>query len=522
MTGYDAIVVGAGHNGLTAAAVLARAGRRVLVVEKNQCIGGAAAGYEIAPGFRAPRFAHLLPAPPPRLERALDLGRHGLAYARRDLPTLALAVDGRHVVIEGGRARFLSGLAHPNAEAFAALHGRLTRFAGALAGKLLETPPRLQRPDWRDLAGLAKLGLDLRRLGAEDAREFLRVLLSNVRDVVLDEMADGPLAGALALDAVMGGHIGPRSPGTALTLLYRLAQGGGRHLPRGGMAALCDALARAAEARGATVRCDAAVAAVTVENDRATGIRLANGETLTAPLVLSSPDAQTTLRLTGVEHFDAETVRRIRHVRCKGVTAKVNLALSGLPAFEGIDPAALAGRIVLAPSVRALESGFDAAKYGELPARPGLEIVIPSLSDPSLVDGAKGVVGGHVMSIVVQYAPYHLRGGWTESAREGLGKTVLDLLEGHAPGLRSLIVAQDVLTPLDIERETGASGGHWHHGELAVDQMLNLRPVNGLARYALPVGGLFLCGAAAHPGGDIIGAAGHNAARRAMQGGRAA
>ena len=521
MKGYDAIVIGAGHNGLAAAGVLAGGGRKVLVVEKNAAPGGAAAGYDIAPGFRAPRFAHLLHTWHPQLEKQLDLAAQGLTFARRNLPTLALAEDGEPVVIDGGSARLLSGTAHSDAAAFDALHRRLVRFAGVLAGKLLDTPPQLQSPDWRDLAGLAKLGLDIRRLGATEAREFLRVLLSNARDVILDEIAEGPLAGALALDAVMGGHTGPRSPGTALTLLYRLAQGGGRHLPQGGMAAFCDALARAAEARGATVRCNAAVAAVMVENDRAAGIRLADGETLTAPLVLSSLDAQTTLRLTGVEHFDAETVRRIRHVRCKGVTAKVNLALSGLPTFTGIDPDELAARIVIAPSVQSLEFGFDAVKYGALPARPALEILIPSRADPTLVDGP-GAKGGHVMSIVVQYAPYHLQGGWTERAREGLGKTVLDLLEGHAPGLRSLIVAQDVLTPLDIERETGASGGHWHHGELAVDQMLNLRPVNGLARYALPVGGLFLCGAAAHPGGDIIGAAGHNAARMAMQEGRAA
>jgi len=512
MTRYDAIVMGAGHNGLVAAGLLARGGRKVLVVEKNAILGGAAAGYEIAPGFRAPRFAHLLHAWHPQVERQLDRAAHGLAFARRDLATLSLAEDGNHTIIERGEARLAAGNSLPDAAAFAALHRRLQRFAGVLAGKLLQAPPRLESPDWRDLAGLAKLGLDMRRLGTADAREFLRVLLSNAHDVVLDEIADGPLAGALALDAVMGGHTGPRSPGSALTLLYRLAQGGGRHLPKGGMAAFVAALAEAAQSRGADIRRDAAVAAVLVENDRVTGIRLADGEAMSAPLVLSSLDAQTTLRLTGVEHFDAEAVRRIRHVRCKGVTAKVNLALSALPRFDGIGEDLLGGRLLLAPSVQALETAFDATKYGELPACPALEVLIPSIADPSLVDG-----GGHVMSIVVQYAPYHLKGGWNDAARARLAATVLDLLERHAPGLRDLIVAQDVLTPLDIERETGASGGHWHHGELSVDQMLTLRPVNGLARYALPVGGLYLCGAAAHPGGDIIGAAGHNAARLAMK-----
>ncbi|HMA13292.1 MAG: phytoene desaturase family protein [Bacteroidota bacterium] len=514
---YDAIVIGAGHNGLVAAVMLARAGRRAVVVEKGEELGGAAAGYELAPGFRAPRYAHLLPTLPPRLERELDLAAQGLAYARRELPTVALSEDGGHVVVEGGRARLLSGAAHPDAQAFHALHARLCRFAGALAGKLLETPPRLERPDWRELTGLAKLGLDIRRLGAEDTREFLRVLLSNAYDVVLDEIAEGPLAAVLALEAVMGGHNGPRSPGTALALLYRLAQGGGRHLPQGGVGAFCAALGRAAEAAGAEIRRRAAVASIAAENDRVAGVVLVGGERITAPLVLSSLDAQATLRLTGAEHFDAEAVRRIRQVRCKGVTAKVNLALSALPEVRGIDRDALAGRLVLAPSVQMLESAFDPCKHGELPMRPPLEIVVPSLSDPTLAPQ-----GGQVMSIIVQYAPYHLKGGWTEAARERLGGIVLDRLEEFAPGLGALIVAQDVLTPDDIERETGAAGGHWHHGELAADQMLSLRPVNGMARYRLPVGGLYLCGAAAHPGGDLIGAAGRNAAREALREVRAA
>jgi phytoene dehydrogenase-like protein len=517
MSDFDAIVIGAGHNGLTAAGLLARAGRRVVVLEKNATSGGATAGYDIAEGFRAPRFAHLLHAWHPQVGKQLDLEAQGFAFAGRDLPTLCLAEDGRHVMIEGASARFADGTAHPDAEAYDALYRRLQRFAGVLAQLLLKTPPRLEQTDWREAAALAKLGLDIRRLGAKDAREFLRILLTNAQDLVLDEIAEGPLAGALALDAVMGGYRGPRSPGTALTLLYRLAQGGARHLPRGGMAAFTAALTAAAESRGAEIRCQAAVGAILVSDDKVTGVHLDNGETLTAPLVLSSLDAQTTLCLTGVEHFDAEAVRRIRQVRCKGVTAKINLALSGLPAFTGLDRAALASRILLAPGVNQLESAFNSAKYGELPARPALEILLPSLTDASLVDDA-----GQVMSVIVQYAPYHLKGGWGEDARAALGKTVMDLLETYAPGLRDLVIAQDILTPVDIERETGATGGHWHHGEVSVDQMLTLRPANGLARYAMPVGGLHLCGAAAHPGGDVIGAAGHNAAQLALKGGQAA
>jgi phytoene dehydrogenase-like protein len=511
MSGHDVIVIGAGHNGLAAAGLLAKAGRRVLVLEKAAEIGGATAGYDIAPGFHAPRFAHLLHAWHPKVDSQLDLAAQGLTFARRGLPSVALAQDGAHIVIEDGRPRFADGRAHPEAETFAKLHARLARFAAVLAGKLLEPPPRLARPDWRDLGGLAKLGLDLRLLGRRDAREFLRVLLSNAYDVILDEIADGPLAGAHALDAVMGGHVGPRSPGTALTLLYRLAQGGRHDLPAGGLGAFCRALAGSAEARGVEIRRNAAVEEILVDEDRIAGVRLAGGDTLAARQVLSSLDAGTTLRLTGVEHFDAEAVRRIRRVRCKGATAKINLALTALPDFQGLDRETLSGRLLLASAVRDLEAAFDAAKYGELPANPALEVLIPSLVDPGLVEG-----DGQVMSIIVQYAPYHLKGGWNAAARERLGETVLDQLQRYAPDLRRQVRACDVFTPADIERETGATGGHWHHGELAVDQMLTLRPVNGLSRYALPVGGLYLCGAAAHPGGDVIGAAGHNAARQAL------
>jgi phytoene dehydrogenase-like protein len=514
MSGFDAIVVGAGHNGLVAAATLAKAGRRVLVVELAHAVGGATRTVHIAPGLRAPQLAHLLHNLSPTVVQELDLTAHGLEFAATDLPTVSLSPNGRHTVTTGNGTRFADGRAHPDAAAYAALRDRLARFASVLAPMLLAPPPRLAEGGWGQAPALGRLALRLRLMGKPELREFLRLILCNASDAIGDEIADGPLAGATAVDAVLGGHVGPRSPGTVLSLMYRLAHGGGLSVPKGGMGALAAAIARAATAAGAEIRTGAPVQRILVENDAAVGVALASGETLRAPLVLCNADPGTMLRLTGPEHFDTEMVRRIRHVRAKGTTAKLNFALSGVPRFSGLDEAAHRGRIVLAPSLRYVEDAFNPAKYGELSPAPVLDLTIPTLADSTLADQ-----GGHVLSVVMQYAPHSLAGGWTDEARDRLAEIVLDALEPYAPGLRRLVIARQVLTPLDIERLTGATGGHWHHGELAVDQMLMPRPVNGMGHYAKGVPGLFLCGAAAHPGGDVMGVAGRNAALAAMNGG---
>lgn len=493
----EAVVIGAGINGLTAAAALARKGVAVTVVERANAPGGMMAGtggpLELAGFVRGPHTAALA---------ELALSREDLRLGP-PLPTVSLHAGGRHVVIGPDGLRFADGGAHPDAEAYAALTARLDRFAGVLAPLIVTAPPRLG--GWASRAGVAQLsrlgrmGLGLRRLGKPDLREFLRVALSNAADTLLDALPDGPAAGALALDSVLGCRMGPRSPGTVITLLYRMMQGE-VHRPEGGMAGLAQRLARAAEAQGVEIRYGAAVEAIEVEGDSAAGVRLTDGGRVPAAMVLSSLGALPTLQLAGAGHFDAETCRRFRHIRAEGVTARVDVDLAAMPDLPGV-AASEAARLVLAPSVAAVERAFDPLKYGKASPSPVLEAWLTEAGQ-----GAR-------LSATVQWVP----GDADATARAAVGRSVLDALGAALPELNPA-GEPAVLLPADIARITGAPGGHWHHGEIALDQLLTLRPANGQAQYATGLPGLFLCGAGAHPGGDVTGLPGRNAALAALTG----
>jgi phytoene dehydrogenase-like protein len=375
--------------------------------------------------------------------------------------------------------------------------------------------PRLGSRAWRDRLTLVSLGARLRLLGRSDMRELLRIAGMCVQDL-LDEHFESPLLkGALAFDAVLGTNLGPRSPGSVFTLLYRLAAGRGAAAslaqPVGGLGALTEALAGAAIGAGAELRLATPVARVIVTEDSASGVVLESGERLEADCVVSSTDPQTTfLRLLGAEHLDAGFVRRVSHLRTLGMTAKLHLALERLPRFTALAGAVPTGRLVLAPSLQAVERAFNDAKYGNFSAAPLLEIIVPTAVDPSLAPP-----GRHVLSVVVQYAPYRVAGGW-EGRREQFLDTILQTLEAHAPGLRDSVRAAELLTPRDIEAQFRITGGHWHHAELALDQFFMVRPLAGAAQYRAPLRGLFLCGAGCHPGGGVMGLAGRNAARQIL------
>ncbi|MDQ0475341.1 phytoene desaturase family protein [Labrys wisconsinensis] len=528
MPSFDAVIIGAGHNGLACAALLGQAGRRVLVLEAAAEVGGAARTVAFAPGFRVSQVAHVLGQLHPELIRRLDLPAHGLALAADAIPTTALAEDGAHVTLEGAYGERLSGaVSDADREAWSRLRRRLLRFSAVLRPFLLETPPRLRHGGLKDMLALGKLGLAIRRLGRAEMREFLRMVLMNVADVLEEEIASETLKGAVAFDAVLGTHLGPRSPNSLMTLYYRLAgESGGRQaalaLPRGGMGAVSAALAAAAEASGAEIRLGARVARLIVENGAAAGVVLASGEEIRCPCIVSAANPKTTLlELAGARHFDTGFVRRVKNIRQRGTVARLHLALSGLPVFTGLSPDALAGRLLVAPSVQAIEAAFDPAKYGQASERPALEIVIPTLSDPSLAPP-----GRHVLSVSAIYAAHDFdreegagpAGERSRAKRDGFLARILAVLERHAPGIGGLVTAANLMTPADIERETGMPGGHWHHGELAIDQMFMLRPVPAAARYATPLPGLWLCGAGSHPGGGVMGAAALNAAKAILAG----
>jgi phytoene dehydrogenase-like protein len=305
-----------------------------------------------------------------------------------------------------------------------------------------------------------------------------------------------------------------------LTLLYRLAAesaagDAGLSQPKGGMGAVCDALAKAAAAAGVLIRNQAPVARILIEDDRACGVELESGERVAAKTVISNADPKSTfLRLLGSRHLDAGFVRRVNHIRSRGLAAKLHLALNRTPPFRGVSESALRGRLLLAPSLQYIEHAYNHAKYAEFSLSPVMEITVPSINDPSLAPP-----GQHVLSAIVQYAPYEPKQGW-EQSRQRFLDSALDTLERFAPGLRSCIAAAELVTPKDLETEFRISGGHWHHGDLAFDQILMVRPVPGAAQHRTPVEGLFLCGAGCHPGGGVMGVAGRNAAQQVLKGDR--
>jgi phytoene dehydrogenase-like protein len=508
------VVVGGGHNGLACAAYLARAGREVVVLEAASQVGGAAVTREFAKGFKVSACAHLSYLLDAGIASDLKLAAHGLQWARKGLKTVALAPTGEHLVLKDGQ--LLSGvLSEVDRKALAAYHARMLKFARIVAKQHNRRPPRLGGGGRSDLMGAAVLGLDIRRLGREDMREFLRIAGINIYDVLEELFESSLLKGALALDAVLGTNLGPRSNNSVLALLHRLsgqaAGNDGLSLPAGGMGAISEAMAAAARAAGATIRTGSAVRRITLEGDRVSGVELENGEKIAAGTVVSNADpARTLLGLLGARHLETGFVHRIRHFRSKGMTAKLHLALEALPSFARM-PSELAGeRLVVSPNLAYLEHAFDAAKYGECSPDPALEITVSSVHDKSLAPQGK-----HVLSANVLYAPFDRRASGDAARRELLDRA-LAVLERHAPGLRRQVVASELLLPADIEREFGITGGHWHHGELALDQFLMLRPVPGAAQYSTPVNGLYLCGAGCHPGGGVMGSAGANAAREVL------
>jgi phytoene dehydrogenase-like protein len=505
----DVIIIGGGHNGLVCAAYLAKAGRKVLVLEASTQVGGLGATREFAPGFRA-SVAHTLPQLSERLVKDLDLERHGFSLAAQALPTIALATGGDQVTIT---PQGLEGASPADSEAYIVYLQLMKKFAKAIDPFWRKRPPVLGSGGLKDMATLGQFGWNLRTLGKTDMREMMRMIALPARDLMDEYFASPLLKAALSWDANIGSKLAPRSPNNAvIALLYRMSGDltGGLPMAAGGTGGLMDAMAAAAIAHGAELRLDSPVARVTVEQGRAVGVELASGESIRAHKVVSNADPKTSFfKLLGARHLDIQFTHRINRLRMDGQVAKLHLALDRLPAFAGLERPD--GRLLLAPSMQCIENAFDAAKYGGYARELPMEVLIPSLRDDSLAPA-----GRHVLSAQVQYAPYAVKGGW-DAHRAAFLDNALASLEQYAPDIRECMVASELLTPTDLEQQFGVTGGHWHHGEFALDNWWMNRPTYGASQYRTPVPGFYLCGAGAHPGGGIMGVAGSNAARAILE-----
>jgi phytoene dehydrogenase-like protein len=517
----DAIVIGAGHNGLITAAYLARAGLEVVVLERAGILGGAAVTEELWPGFRCDTGAHHIGGLHPALWKDLDLSRHGAELFRPDPTVMTPLPAGGGLVLRRDLAATAKSIElHSPADA-----GRWEAFAGLVArvASLLETvhatvPPRVPQVSGSDLPDLVRLGARLRGLGRKKMMEALRVLPMTAEELLSEWFETDALKGTIGAVALTGMAQGPMATGTAMMLFHHhVGAEPGVVRPqvraRGGTGALAAALAGTAKAAGVQVRTQAQVERILVGDGAVRGVVLRGGEEVLSDLVVSSADPTSTfLELLDPTDLDSSFVRDVRSIRYRGATAKVHLALGELPKFEGVEESALTGAISISPSLEYLERASDAAKYGAISEEPYLEAVIPTILDPILAPE-----GRHVMSVLVQYAPYNLSApGWDASRRAELGDRTVATLARYAPNLPDAILERQVSAPADLEDRFGLREGNIYHGEMTLDRLFFMRPVPGWARYDTPVRGLYLCGAGSHPGGGVTGYAGRNAARRIL------
>jgi phytoene dehydrogenase-like protein len=512
---HDVVIIGGGINGLTCAAYLARAGRKTLVLERRDAIGGGAVTEEIAPGVRGPLLAHSAGPLARSVFEDLQLASHGLEFVSDDAE-LAILGGAPPVVIWADERRTIDGLrgvSPSDAGEWPRYQRRLTAIAQVIASLFTNTPPSVDDISGRDLWALVGTLRAFRRLDKQDAYRLLRWGPMAVADLVGECFEHDPLRAGIAANGIFGTAFGPWSAGSGMVLLLRAANdqlGVARgRVAKGGPGAFAAAVALAAQGAGAEIRTGAGVARVLVREERACGVVLTDGSELEARAVVSAVDPkQTFLKLCDPVDLAPEFLWRMRNYRTHGTVAKLNLALAGLPQFTGLPREALAGRIRVAPDLDYLERAFDHSKYGRSSTEPYVEFTIPTLLDPSLASN-----GRHVLSAYVQFAPYQLRNGSWDREGEALAGRTLDLLERYAPGLRSLVVAERFISPVELEQAYGFTGGHIFHGELALDQLLSMRPLLGWGQYKSPIKSLFLCSSGTHPGTGLTGLSGANAAR---------
>ena len=514
MTDYDAVVIGAGHNGLICATYLAKAGHRVLVLDGRSEPGGCASTREFTAGFKVSDCAQWFS----QFDRSItkDLNLHGAGLKLSDTKTtISLQPDGNHLTLDGDHIAG-AGVDPVDQAAYREFRKMMRRFAKLMTHLYRGRPPKLVEHNWRDRFTLMKLGLGLKMMGREYMRDIMRIVMINIYDVMNEHFKHDALKSTIALDAVTGTNMGPRSPNTVYSYLHRVT---GEYLSQtgttqviGGMGALGTVLAEVATKQGAALRLDSPVKSITKTDDRVSGVTLASGEAISAKLVISSADPKTTFcDLLGYDQMEVGMARRVEHYRSRSGTAKLHLALSALPQFVGLTDSQLAERLVITPSMDGMERALNPMKYNEISTQHIFDISIPSVADASLAPADQ-----HVLTAIVHYVPYAPDLGW-EAARPQLLAQLLAELEAYAPGIGSLVTASELIVPSDLEASHGMTGGNWNHGELSIDQALMMRPFPGSTQYATAVDGLYLCGAGAHPGGGLQGLPGRNAAKEILK-----
>jgi len=514
---YDAIIIGAGHNGLVTAAYLARAGKKVLVLERRHVLGGAAVTEEVFPGFKFSVCSYVVSLLRPEIIRDLELPRHGLEILPLD-GTLTPMPSGDYLWRVNDHAKTRREIARHSrvdAEAYEEYGKAMAEMARFVKPILSMTPPDPTRLAPEGLKKLLFLGRRFRALPYPDKYNQVQLMTLSAVDFLDQWFETDVLKATMSASGIIGTFLGVRSPGTAYVLLHHYMgeiDGAFRSwgFARGGTGAISNAIADAAREAGAEIRIRSPIARILVKGGKATGVALENGDEFRADVVSSSVDPHLTfLKMIEPGILPEGFLEDVRRYKFRGSSGKVNLALDALPDFKCLPGAGahLRGAISISPSVDYMERAYDEAKYGDFSSRPYIDMVIPTLTDPSVAPPGK-----HILSCFVQYAPYRLRKGTWDEKREAFGDTVVDTVAEFAPNLKNLIIGRQVVTPLDLEREWGLTEGNIFQGELSLEQLLFLRPVPGWAQYRTPVKNLYLCGSATHPGGGIMGAPGRLAA----------
>ncbi|MDX6529419.1 MAG: hypothetical protein QOH41_1709 [Blastocatellia bacterium] len=519
---YDVIVIGGGHNGLVNAAYLARAGKRVLVLERRHVIGGAAVTEEVFPGFKFSVCSYVVSLLRPEIIRELDLPRHGLEILPLD-GTFTPMPNGDHLWRVNDHAKTRREIARHSkldAEAYDEYGKAMIDMAHFVKPIMNMTPPDPASLNPKGLLDLLTMGRRFQKLSADDKYNQVQLMTMSAVDFLDQWFETDVLKATMAASGIIGTFLGVRSPGTAYVLLHHYMgeiDGAFRSwgLARGGTGSISNAIGDAAREFGAEIRTEAPIAKIILKNGQAKGVVLENGDEIYADVISSSVNPRLTfMKMVGEEHLPTDFVDDIKRYKFRGSSGKVNMALDALPNFKCMPGAGphLRGAVSISPSVEYMERAYDDAKYGRYSRRPYIDIVIPSLTDPSIAPPGK-----HVMSCFVQYAPYNLKEGNWDEQREAFGDTVIDTIAEHAPNIRDIVLHRQVLTPLDIERDFGLSEGNIFQGELTLEQLFFLRPVPGWAQYRSPIRNLYMCGSATHPGGGIMGASGRNAAMEILK-----